>query len=384
MSIPLFTIHTHLYDTIQNKKEFQSKGVIVKKIHILTLLLLPALLFSATQLFARSSAVVYSQNYQIDQDLDLNAVASLFGDSRDLYDFERRLNDPSYQISNLDLNNDGYVDYLRVIETVDGNFHLIVIQAVIGNRRYQDIATIEVNKSYNQTYVQVVGNTYIYGPNYIIEPNYSYIPQIFRTFWQPRFYHAYRSDYRWRHYPSHYRPWRPVPVPYYHRHIRKHISHRNSYRYTKHRRAKYPGKVHNRVKRNDYAKRYPNRSHKRRTSHKKSIKQRGRDRNRTYRQKERAKKTSHRPVNSSATLKTRTHNTINRPVSRSAVKDRTQDRSTSRSAIKTRTHSRSRSRSEVKKRSQYRKDVKKTIRPTDRHINRQKIQQRSLSRERRQ
>ena len=342
----------------------------MKVINILAPLLLTALLFSSTQLFARSSAVVYSQNYQIDQDLDLNAVASLFGDSRDLYDFERRLNDPNYQISNLDLNRDGYVDYLRVIETVEGNLHLIVIQAVIGKRRYQDIATIEVYKNYGQTYVQVVGSSYIYGPNYIIEPNYSYIPQIFSIFWQPRYYHAYRSNYRWRHYPSYYRPWRPVSVPYYHRHIRKHISHRNSYRYTKHRRAKHHGKVHNRVKRNDYAKRYPNRSYKRRTSHKKSVKRID-------------KKSSDRYMHRSSTTKTRRHNTLNRPASRSAVKDRTQHRSTSRSEIKTRTRSSSRSRSEVKKRSQHRKDVKKTRRPTDRHMKRQKIQEKSLSRERR-
>jgi len=323
----------------------------MKKINILVLLLLITLLFNSTQLFARSSTVVYSQNYQIDQDLDLNAVASLFGDSRDLYDFERRLNDPNYQISNLDLNDDGYVDYLRVIETVDRNFHLIVIQAVIGNRRYQDIATIEVNKSYNQTYVQVIGNSYIYGPNYIIEPNYSYIPQIFRTFWQPRFYHAYRSDYRWRHYPSYYRPWRPVPVPYYRRHIRKHISHRNSYRYRNYRRAKHSRKVHNRVKRNDYAKRYPNRSHKHRASHKKNVKRI--DEKKKYRQKNNIKKRNDRHIHKS-------------------------------SRAKTRTRSRPKSRSKVKKRTQYRKDVKKTIRPTNRHMNRQKIQHRSLSREMRQ
>jgi hypothetical protein len=354
----------------------------MKKINILTLLLLTALLFSSTQLLARSSSVVYSQNYQIDQDLDLNAVASIFGDSRDLYDFERRLNDPFYQISNLDLNRDGYVDYLRVIETVDGNLHLIVIQAVIGKRRYQDIATIEVYKSYNQTYVQVIGNTYIYGPNYIIEPIYSYIPEIFRIFWRTRYYNAYYSDYRWRHYPSYYRPWRPVPVPYYHRHIRKHISHANSYRYTKHRKAKYSRKLHNRVKRNDYAKKYPNRSYKRRTSHKKSVKRI--DRKKTYREKENVKKRSDRPIHRSSTQKTRTHNTLNRPASRSAVKDRTNYRSTSRSAVKAKTQSRPTSRSEAKVRTRYRKDTKKTIRPTNRHIKRQEIQQRSISRERKQ
>ncbi len=326
----------------------------MKKIHILTLFLLTALLLSSTELVARSSSVIYIQNYQMDQDLDLNAVASLFGDSRDLYDFEKRLNDPYYQISNLDLNDDGYVDYLRVIETVDGSFHFIVIQAVIGNRRYQDIATIEVYKSYNQTYVQVVGNTYIYGPNYIVEPNYYYTPEIFKIFWQPRFYHAYRSSYRWRHYPSYYRPWRPIPVSYYHRHIRKHISHSNSYRYTKHRRARHSRKMHHKIRKDDYAQRYPNRSYKRRTRHKKSVKRV--DSKKTYREKEIGKKRSDRHIHRSSTVKSRTHNTLSRPASRS----------------------------EVKMRTQHRKDVKKTTRPTNRHLKRQEIQQRSLSRERRE
>lgn len=35
-------------------------------------------------------------------------------------------------ISNLDLNQDGYVDYLRVVETVEGNTHVFVIEAVLG------------------------------------------------------------------------------------------------------------------------------------------------------------------------------------------------------------------------------------------------------------
>ena len=314
-------------------------------LNILAPLLLTALLFNSTQLFARSSAVVYSQNYQIDQDLDLNAVASLFGDSRDLYDFEKRLNDPYYQISNLDFNNDGYVDYLRVIETVDRNVHFVVIQAVIGNRRYQDIATIEISKNYNQTYIQVVGNAYIYGPNYIIEPIYSYIPQIFGMFWQPRYYQAYRSSYRWRHYPSHYRPWRPVSVPHYHRHIRKHISHKNSYRHTKHRRARHSKKMHHKMRKNDYAKRYPKRSYKHRTSH--------------------------RSVNRSTKPKNRTNNAVNRSTAQKRGTAHSTKRSNSREIKKHRTQ-------------QHRKDVKKSRKPTNRHINRQKIQQRSIHRERKQ
>src|SRR4051812_49087749 len=82
-------------------------------------------------IFAQDRTTVTATNTDISDNLDLRAVASIFGDSRDLEDFERRLNDPKAQISNLDLNRDNQVDYLRVIESVEGNAHLIIIQSVL-------------------------------------------------------------------------------------------------------------------------------------------------------------------------------------------------------------------------------------------------------------
>jgi len=329
----------------------------MKKINILTFYLLFTLFLGATQLMARSSHVVYAENYQIDQDLDLNAVASLFGDSRDLHDFEKRLNDPYNQMSNLDLNNDGYVDYLRVIETVDRDLHRIIIQAVIGHKRYQDIATLEVYRSYGETHIQVVGNTYIYGPNYIVEPRYSYRPQIFNLFWQPRYYQAYRSRYRWRHYPSYYRPWRPVPVPYYRRHIRKHINHANNYRYTRHRRAKQHRNMHKTIQRNDYAHRYPKRSYTHRNKHKNHVKKNHVKRKhvkKVHKQKNNIKKRNRRALHKSNTQRKRTQY---RPIQKSHTKKR------------------------IHRRTEHKKNNIKRRRPTDRHIKRERIQQRSISRE---
>lgn len=80
-----------------------------------TILALVSGLFVQAQRYGNSNtATVVAQNYDISDNLDLQAVASIFGESNDLEDFERRLNDPSLQISNLDLNRDNYVDYLRV------------------------------------------------------------------------------------------------------------------------------------------------------------------------------------------------------------------------------------------------------------------------------
>ena len=78
---------------------------------------LAALLLFATQTPAQRTFTVEARNYDISDNLDLRAVASIFAESRDLSDFEMRLNDARYQISNLDLNNDGWIDYLRVVET---------------------------------------------------------------------------------------------------------------------------------------------------------------------------------------------------------------------------------------------------------------------------
>jgi hypothetical protein len=85
-------------------------------------------------------------NNEISDNLDLRA-ADIFGDSRNLREFERQLNDPELQISNLDLNNDNEVDYLRVIETVDNRTHVVIIQSVLDREVYQDVATIEIEKT---------------------------------------------------------------------------------------------------------------------------------------------------------------------------------------------------------------------------------------------
>lgn len=61
-----------------------------------------ALLLSAT-VFAQDKTKVTANSSDISDNLDLRAVATVFGDAKDLEDFEQRLNDPKTQISNLDL-----------------------------------------------------------------------------------------------------------------------------------------------------------------------------------------------------------------------------------------------------------------------------------------
>jgi len=68
---------------------------------------------SFINVFPQDVTTVEALSKDISDNLNLEAVASIFGESKDLEDFERRLNDPDLQICNLDLNENGRVDYLR-------------------------------------------------------------------------------------------------------------------------------------------------------------------------------------------------------------------------------------------------------------------------------
>lgn len=209
-----------------------------------------------------NTATVVAQNYDISDNLDLQAVASIFGDSRDLEDFERRLNDPSAQISNLDLNRDNYVDYLRVIEVADDDARIIVIQAVLGQDLFQDVATIELERerhSNTNVTVQIVGNPYLYGANYIYEPYYYRRPIFFDYFWAST-YRPYYSPWYWGYYPTYYSYWSPMPIYRYRRHITPVINNRNRYIYADNRRISRADRIYSGVSRRGYEQSNPNRS----------------------------------------------------------------------------------------------------------------------------
>ncbi|HEY5590315.1 MAG TPA: hypothetical protein VIK55_04785 [Paludibacter sp.] len=222
--------------------------------------LLVVILLITTQCLAQKRITVEAQNDDISNNLDLQAVASVFGESKDLQDFEMRLNDYDSQISNLDLNNDGEVDYLRVIESSEDNVHVVVIQAVLDRDVFQDVATIVVERNDNRrTIVQVIGDPYMYGDNYIIEPVYEYTPSIFSFFWGSR-YSSWNSPYYWGYYPRYYRNRQPYEVNMYMSHINSQINRDHRYYYTNTRRNINAERLESSVSRNDYGKRYPDRN----------------------------------------------------------------------------------------------------------------------------
>ena len=79
----------------------------------------------------------------------LEGALELFKKSSSPEEFEKMLNSPDSKVNNLDLNGDGYIDYIRVLDRYEGNVHAFILQAVISERESHDIAVIELEKLSN-------------------------------------------------------------------------------------------------------------------------------------------------------------------------------------------------------------------------------------------
>ena len=199
-------------------------------------------------LLIASAAIAGRQDYPEEylglpgDNLNLYAVMNLFQESETLEAFERSLNEENTRINNLDLNNDGYVDYLTVSDYVNGNVHTIVIRSVLDRNEFQDVAVFTVEQLRNgEVQIQLIGDEALYGRNYIVEPNYAETPNpgykgrtvqrknvtvvtttyyevaawpVIRFIYSPR-YVVWRSSWYWGYYPVYWRPWKPFFWHYY-------------------------------------------------------------------------------------------------------------------------------------------------------------------------
>ena len=248
--------------------------------------------------YADETVTVTATSSDISENLDLKTVATLFGQAKDLEQFEQMLNNPDSAFSNLDLNGDGEVDYLRVIETADNNRHLVVVQAVLAKDIYQDVASIFVDKDEEtqSVTVQVIGDEYIYGVNYIIEPVYIHRPLIYDWFWGTSWV-CWHSPYYWGYFPHWWRPYYCVDPFVYWDHCYWHHYHYPicSYR-TGHHLHHHFRPMHHKVGRQDFAMRHPERSFATRNASRNII---------NARSIEQSRRTSMRQANTVNTSRTR-------------------------------------------------------------------------------
>ncbi|MCQ2186295.1 MAG: hypothetical protein MJY92_06170 [Bacteroidales bacterium] len=170
---------------------------------------------SSTPVQTSSAIYATSADYTLERQLDLQAVVAAFAQSSNVEEFEYRINNSYNVVSNLDLNMDGYIDYLRVLETREGRSHVFLIQAVLGNSYFQDVATLIVDNPYlSNCVVEIVGSPFIYGRSYVLRPVYVQRPRIFNYLCSYT-YRPWRSPWYWHHYPRHYNHCRHYTYSYY-------------------------------------------------------------------------------------------------------------------------------------------------------------------------
>lgn len=188
----------------------------------------------------------------------LSGALELFKQAASPEAFEQLLNTASSKVNNLDLNEDGNTDYIRVVNKLENEVQIFVLQALVSDRESQDIAVIELQKTgQDNAVLQIVGDEDIFGEETIVEPAAeedatSYIVPVMpakgpnmeyalvdaatgvivnvwawpcvRFVYAPA-YRVWSSPWSWAARPAWYRPWRPLawaayrPVRYrYHAH----------------------------------------------------------------------------------------------------------------------------------------------------------------------
>ncbi len=165
-------------------------------------------------------------NYNTDMSfyLDLHAVAAAYSESRSTREFEQILNSSNYMINNLDLNRDGYVDYLRVIETRKGHYYAYLIQACLAPSVFQDVATLVAERRASTLYVEVVGDSYLYGYNYIVRPTFVKRPPMWDVYGYTN-YSVWVSPYYYGAWPNYYTRPKTVYITHYQAYVKTYVTH---------------------------------------------------------------------------------------------------------------------------------------------------------------
>lgn len=102
----------------------------------------------------------------------LSGALHMFKQSENPEAFEKAINQENNYVNNLDLNNDGQTDYVRVINEKDGNIMLFILRVDVSESESQDIAVIELEKTGDKSAaIQIIGDEDIYGEKKIVEPD---------------------------------------------------------------------------------------------------------------------------------------------------------------------------------------------------------------------
>ncbi len=185
-------------------------------------------MLSLSLLMAGGMAVYGQDQGEVPGDqFSLEGALELFKKSSSPEDFEKLLNSSDSRVNNLDLNGDGEIDYIKVIDMNDGNVHAFILQALVSKNESQDVAVIELEKLANgKAVLQITGDADVYGIETIIEPteevrinagatttrtvvNVWSWPSV-QYVYSPYYYSAWVSPWGWSARPVWWHSWSPV------------------------------------------------------------------------------------------------------------------------------------------------------------------------------
>ncbi len=143
--------------------------------------------------------------------LNLAAVGDLLKQAKDAETFERLLNSADNGVNNLDLNEDGVVDYIHVTEYGDERIKGFSLTTQPSPGETQEVATIEIEKVGSDAQVQIKGNEQIYGRDHYYHSHFGLTDMLILG-WLFRPHPMYMSPWGYGSYPSYYS--RPATRPY--------------------------------------------------------------------------------------------------------------------------------------------------------------------------
>ncbi len=165
---------------------------------------------------------VAQQTYFASSGLDLQAVGGLVQQAKDGAHFEKLLNDQSRGINNLDLDENGEVDYIHVTEYGQADNRGFSLTVNLDEGETQEIATIDIEKTPDgKANIQTHGNSNIYGQDHYYHRSGIDFTDMLLLGWmfsgnRPN----YHSGWGYRNYPPDYRRYSPRPYNDYQRDIR--------------------------------------------------------------------------------------------------------------------------------------------------------------------
>jgi hypothetical protein len=185
-------------------------------------IILPAMIFlfllpdcSRNRVDENAQVNVYADK-DLAKGLDLKALGELVKKTPDAETVEKELNKPN-SINNLDLDEDGKADYIKVTEYGKDNVRGLSFTDDLKGGETQEIATVEIQKNQNNADMRVVGNNTIYAdPGYasyhssfgltdLLIMSYLFSPR--HVFWASPWHYGY--------YPGYYHPYGVVPYHMY-------------------------------------------------------------------------------------------------------------------------------------------------------------------------